>query len=144
MNSPSCDLPLTFCMFELPLFFGGCLCFEPLTFCGCLFFIGGLCLEPLAFWGWLFFHRRSLFGAPCVLGCLFFIECLCFALLVFWGCPFFHRRYLFGASCILDLPLFSSEIFVLSQRANVVSMRLRSWLLLTWRNSFCQMQSYRC
>jgi hypothetical protein len=51
----------------------------------------------------------------------FFIEGLSFKPLAFWGCLFFHRRYFFLAHCVLGLPLFSSEVFLLSPLRFVVA-----------------------
>jgi hypothetical protein len=188
MRSPSCDLllriwvwwnqkvspsPSSVRLAELASVIWRFLVFDLLDH---LFFHQRSSFGPFTLWGCLFFHRGSFFWAPCVLGlhlflsevfllsplhfkvASFFIGGLSFEPLVFYVCFFFYQRSFFWATCVLGLPLFSSdvfllsplhfrvasflsEVFLLSQRTNVAIMHPRSWLWLTWRNNFCQIRS---
>jgi hypothetical protein len=101
---------------ETTLLFIGGFSFEPIALWGLPYFLSDVfVLSPLNFCGCLFHHRRSLFGAPCVLVVASFsIRDLCFEPLALWGLHLFHQRSLFWVPCILRLPLFSSTVFVLS------------------------------
>jgi hypothetical protein len=66
------------------------------------------------------FFIESVFLAPCVL-----------------GLALFSLEVFFLSSFHFELPLFLSKVFLLSQRARGLIVRLRSWLRFFKLNSFC-------